>query len=93
MNTADAGTPRTRSGQAMGNNLWTRQTPCPREFDCRMCGDHVLVTERDDRRTVFCRQACERRYWRHADRYERRKDISAGHVVRITAYGETGWRQ
>lgn len=60
---------------------FTRDTPCPREFDCRRCGQHVAVTERSDRRTVYCSAHCEREFWRHRSRYERRKDISQGHVT------------
>lgn len=60
---------------------YSARTPCPREFDCRCCGDRVLVDRRDDHRTVYCSARCEREYWRHRDRYDRRKDIAAGHVV------------
>lgn len=63
------------------SHVWTLQTPIDREFDCKCCGAHVHVTERTDKRMCFCSQGCERRYWRHRDRYERRKDISAGHVT------------
>lgn len=66
--------------EKMGN-AFTRETPCPRDFDCRRCGRHVRVEDRGDRRTVFCCAYCEREYWRHRDRYERRKRISRGHVT------------
>ena len=39
------------------------------------------MTERSDRRTVYCSAYCEREFWRHRSRYERRKDISQGHVT------------
>lgn len=55
--------------------------PFPREFDCRLCGAHVIVDKRPDKRTVFCCERCEREYWRHYDRYQRKKDIAQGHVV------------
>lgn len=42
---------------------------------------HVRVEERSDRRTVFCNPQCEREYWRHRDRYERKKNIAQGHVT------------
>lgn len=56
-------------------------TPCPREFRCKCCGHMVRVEERSDRRTVFCNPQCEREYWRHRDRYERKKNIAQGHVT------------
>lgn len=58
-----------------------RSMPVPRSFQCRMCGDEVTVTERGDRRHVFCCEACERRYWRHADRYARRAQNEVGHAT------------
>lgn len=60
--------------------------PVEREFDCRLCGEHVRVTERRDKRTVFCCQQHERGFWRHRDRYERDKDTSRGHVVRLRTW-------
>ena len=60
---------------------YIRETPLPRRFECRRCGDPVYVDSRDDHRTVFCCAHCEREYWRHRSRYERRKDISRGHVT------------
>lgn len=41
-----------------------------RIFWCRMCGKEVRVTDPKDKRTVFCCQPCERKYWKHADRYK-----------------------
>lgn len=35
-----------------------------REFVCRQCGKHVLVVDEKDKRTVYCQQACEKKYWR-----------------------------
>lgn len=66
------------------SHVWTLQTPTEREFDCKRCGTHVSVTERSDRRMVFCCAYCEREFWRHRDRYERRKDISQGHATHLS---------
>ena len=41
---------------------FSKEVPCPREFTCRRCGDHVLVDQEIDRRTVFCSPYCEREY-------------------------------
>ena len=62
---------------------YTNDTPCPREFDCRHCGEHVVVTEHSDRRTVYCCQHCEKQYWREMTKRDRRKKISRGHVTRL----------
>ena len=43
----------------------------PREFRCRCCDAPVLVDDPLDRRTVFCLPICNRRYWRHPERYRR----------------------
>lgn len=59
-------------------------TQCPREFECRRCGAVVSVHSRSDHRTVFCCAYCEREYWRHRARYDRRKDISRGHVTYLS---------
>lgn len=75
-------------------HVFTRDTPTEREFDCACCGAHVSVTERGDHRMRFCCERCERRYWRHRDRYERRKDTAAGHVVhawRLKPTDEPRW--
>ncbi len=63
---------------------WSNAMPVPREFDCKLCGNRVVVTERADRRTVFCCAQHEREFWRHRDRYERRKDTSRGHVTYLS---------
>ena len=60
---------------------YCKDTPLPREFDCRRCGDRVFVDQPTDHRTVFCSQYCEREFWRHRERYERNKNIARGHVV------------
>nr|DAL99456.1 MAG TPA: LysW biosynthesis protein LysW [Caudoviricetes sp.] len=60
---------------------YSNETACPREFDCKRCGDRVYVDERSDHRTVFCCEHCEREYWRHRSRYDRRKKIGRGHVT------------
>lgn len=62
-------------------HVFTKDTPVEREFACKCCGEHVEVTERNDHRMCFCCEACEKRYWRHRDRYERRKNTGSGHVV------------
>ena len=64
-----------------GGSYSPYSTPCPREFDCRRCGTHVLVTSRDDHRTIYCCAYCEREFWRHRDRYDRKKNIARGHVT------------
>lgn len=53
--------------------VYSLETPCPRTFECRLCGRQVDVTERGDRRTVFCCAAHERQFWRHRDRYEHQR--------------------
>lgn len=62
-------------------SLYTRDTPVPRTFECKRCGDSVTVTERGDHRMVFCCEYCEREFWRHRDRYERRKQNEVGHMT------------
>ena len=42
-----------------------------REFICRQCGKHVLVVDEKDKRTVYCQQACEKKYWREVTKYGR----------------------
>lgn len=39
--------------------------PIIREFDCKNCGYHVRVGDKDDLRTTFCCQQCEKDYWKH----------------------------
>ncbi len=63
---------------------FSRSTPCPRAFECRRCGDPVHVEDARDRRTVFCSAYCEREYWHHRSRYERRKNIAQGHVTYLS---------
>lgn len=38
--------------------------PIEREFDCRQCGTHIVVTNSKDKRVVFCSSVCEKKYWR-----------------------------
>ena len=66
--------------------VYSNAVPCPRSFECSMCGEAVVVTERSDHRMRFCCEHCEKRYWKHADGYERRKASEAGHVMH-------GWRE
>lgn len=68
----------------MTTNVYTRETPVPRTFECPRCGDVVTVTERSDRRMRFCSAYCEREFWRHRERYERGKDTSRGHVTYLS---------
>ncbi len=42
----------------------TRAAFVPYDFHCRNCGDHVIVTDPDDHRSVYCSAVCEREYWR-----------------------------
>lgn len=60
---------------------YSNDTPCPREFRCKCCGHMVRVVDRSDHRTVFCNPQCEREYWKHRARYERKKNIDQGHVT------------
>lgn len=39
-------------------------------FECRTCGKQVNVVDKTDRRTVFCTQACEKKWWRDVTRHE-----------------------
>lgn len=66
-------------------HLWNKTTPTPRTFECRCCGDTVNVTETSDHRTVYCSAYCEREYWRHRSRYDRKKKIDQGHVTYLSA--------
>lgn len=41
-----------------------------RTFECRYCGQIVSIAEdAKDKRTVFCSVDCEKKYWKHAYRY------------------------
>ena len=44
-----------------------------RSFHCRNCGRLVEVAEQRDRRTVFCCQPCEKKYWRDRTRHSNSK--------------------
>ena len=35
--------------------------PIEREFDCRQCGTHIVVTNSKDKRVVFCSSVCEKK--------------------------------
>lgn len=65
-------------------STYSNATPLPRSFECRLCGAPVLVEKRSDHRTVFCCERCEREYWRHRARYDRKKDIAQGHVTYLS---------
>ena len=45
-------------------NQFSGLVPVEREFNCRQCGTNVKVTDKKDKRTVFCSQKCEKKYWR-----------------------------
>lgn len=36
-----------------------------REFWCMECYSHIVVTDRKDKRTVFCSASCEKKFWKH----------------------------
>ncbi len=36
-----------------------------REFMCKECGKHVMISDTKDRRTEFCNVQCCRNYYRH----------------------------
>lgn len=38
------------------------------EFDCRNCGDHIIVMDPDDHRSVYCSATCEKAYWRRVSK-------------------------
>lgn len=40
-----------------------------RSFDCKWCGEEVIVTDPTDKRTVFCSDYCNRKYWKHPSKY------------------------
>lgn len=70
-------------GRMTLGNIYTSEAPLPRSFECAMCGSDVTVTERRDHRMRFCCESCEKRFWKHADRYEGRKKTCSGHVTRL----------
>ena len=39
--------------------------PLIREFWCAHCNKHVITEGKGDKRTRFCCQSCEKKYWRH----------------------------
>lgn len=43
--------------------------PILREFECRTCGRKVRVIDCKDKRTVYCSQQCEKKYWRDVTRH------------------------
>lgn len=34
-------------------------------FRCSFCGKEVVTDGKNDKRTRFCSQACEKKFWRH----------------------------
>ena len=61
-----------RAGRHKPDVIHNENGPVLREFDCRMCSDRVTVVDDKDKRTVFCCQSCERKYWKHAYLYRNR---------------------
>ncbi len=51
-------------------NQHYKNIPVEREFNCKCCNRRVVVIEAKDKRCVFCSQVCEKRYWKHRDKYE-----------------------
>lgn len=49
-----------------------------REFYCRHCDRLVQVCDESDKRTVFCCQACERKYWKRPPERRHRGDSNRG---------------
>lgn len=45
-----------------------------RTFLCRQCGVEVVVSDPKDKRSVFCRQKCEKEYWKHQYREKSRRE-------------------
>ena len=37
-----------------------------RQFKCKKCQELVIVSNKEDRRTVFCSPRCEKLYWKHS---------------------------
>lgn len=63
---------------------YTNKMPVPREFDCRYCGEHVVVSDRHDHRSVYCCARCEKEYWRKKSKNQLRKQIGKGHVTYLS---------
>lgn len=40
-----------------------------REFYCKKCGIRVVVTDKHDKRSLFCSRSCEKAYWRHSHKH------------------------
>lgn len=51
---------------------FSRDTPCPRVFHCRLCDVRVYVDDPLDRRTVFCCEDHEVKWWKHSARYKKK---------------------
>lgn len=51
-----------------------------REFECRECGKHVFVVEKSDKRSVYCSQQCEKKYWRDLTRRNNDKRKHGGNL-------------
>ena len=62
---------------------YRKDSSIPREFDCKYCGKHVVVTNPKDRRRVYCSSHCEKQYWRKASKNQLHKDIAKGHVTHL----------
>lgn len=42
-----------------------------RSFICKWCSKKVVVTDPSDKRTVFCCDYCQRKYWKHPSEYRK----------------------
>lgn len=62
-------------------DIQQRHPPCHVTSTAVSAGRRVHVGRRSDHRTVFCSAYCEREFWRHRSRYDRKKNIDTGHVV------------
>ncbi len=49
-------------------NQFSGLVPINRKFDCRTCGKTVVTENKLDKRTVYCSQVCEKKYWRDKTR-------------------------
>ena len=56
--------------------------PILRKFDCRTCGKHIGIIDQKDKRTVFCSQQCEKKWWRDITHH--------GNAVRKRGNGNNG---
>lgn len=48
-----------------------------RTFSCRQCGTEVSIDSPDDKRSVFCCQQCEKKYWRLQSKHKYRDKMGS----------------